>query len=106
MNCTPCGFRCQPLPPVLIGKTPTNLHAWREWELGGRCVETDKPNEPAISLQFGRPETPAALIDERRPAISHRVTLGTRERRWEELHDPWIRVQRGERFTVSEPPLP
>jgi hypothetical protein len=75
---------------VLIGKTPTDLDTWRKWEFGGRGVEADKPNKPAISLQFSRPEAPAAFMDEQLAAISHNVTLGTREWRWKELHDSWI----------------
>ena len=77
-----------------------------KWKLSGWDMQADIADELTGGLAFGSPETPTAFFDEQLATVSHCVTLSACEHGWEELHDTWIRIQRGERFTVSESPLP
>jgi hypothetical protein len=87
-------------------KPPSDLDARRNWQFSGRDMQANVADELTGALAFGSPETPASLFNEQLATVGHCVTFIACKRGWEKLHDPWVRVQRGERFAVSKPPLP
>ena len=72
-------LRGETLAPVGGGESPADLDAGREGQLGGGLVQADEADELAGASQLDRPETPAALRDQGRAAIGHRIALGTGE---------------------------
>jgi hypothetical protein len=88
----PCRLCSETLTPMLKGKPPANLDTRREWKLGGWSVQADKSNELLGVHCLDGPEAPATLSDKRLATVCHCITCGTIKRRWEELHDLWVRV--------------
>ena len=74
-------------------------------EVLGRRMQSNKTNKLLRIFGFNGPEPPTTFSDKSLASNCHCIAFSATERLRIELHDLWVSIERGERFTVGGTPL-